>query len=185
MATEQLGLYPANLFDVSEADLTIGDERRWWAVYTRSRQEKVFSRQLAARQVPHYLPLIEHKYVTRGREHTAQVPLFPGYVFLYCSKQERYYGGAAGRISRIINVTDGGQLRAELVQIYRLIQSGAPLAVEQPLTPGNSVRVRSGPMEGLFGTVTEQRGETRLLISVTMLGLAASVEVEESLLERI
>ena len=36
-----------------------GMERRWWAVYTKARQEKAFARDLLRHEIPFYLPIVE------------------------------------------------------------------------------------------------------------------------------
>ena len=59
----------------------------WWAVYTKSRQEKTLSRHLVTNRIPHYLPLVHKTYISCGRN-TPRVPLFPGYVFMLGSEQE-------------------------------------------------------------------------------------------------
>jgi transcription antitermination factor NusG len=185
MATQQPSVYPDSLFEATETELNGAGERVWWVVYTKSRQEKVFSRQLAAKQVPHYLPLVRKTYVSCGRKFTAQVPLFPGYVFMLGSEQERVVSLTTNRVSRILEVADPSRLRGELEQINRLIHSGAPLTVEQRLAPGNQVRIRHGAMAGLEGTVLVRRGKTRLIVAVTLLQQGVSVEVDDFSLEPI
>ncbi len=185
MAIQQSSLYPDDLFEATDAALNGSGDRLWWVVYTKSRQEKAFSRQLVANQIPHYLPLVKKTYVSCGRKFNAQVPLFPGYVFMYGSEQERICSLTTNRVSRILAVADPGRLRADLEQVHRLICSGAPLTVEQRLAPGNQVRIRHGAMAGLEGTVLVRRGKTRLIVAVTMLQQGVSVEVDDFSLERI
>ncbi len=182
MVVQTASLYPDDLFE-TVADLT--SDRDWWVVYTKSRQEKVFSKHLAGNQIPHYLPLVKKTYISCGRKFSAQVPLFPGYVFMFGSEQERVCSLTSNRISRILPVHDPSRLRAELERLFRLISSGAPLTVEQRLAPGNRVRVRRGALAGIEGTVLVRRGKTRLIVAVTFLKQGASVEVDDFNLEPI
>ena len=69
--------------------------------------------------------------------------------------------------------------------IHRLIDSGAPLTVESRLARGDRVRIRSGPLAGLEGTVLSRRGIRRLTVSVDFLQQGASVAVEDYMLETI
>ncbi len=181
MVTRQGSIYPADLFSAAQAT----SERLWWAVYTRSRQEKVFARHLLANEIPHYLPLVKKTYLSCGRKFSAQVPLFPGYVFMFGSEQERLESLTSNRVSKVLLVPDPSRLRADLEQVFRLIDSGAPLTVEQRLAPGNRVRIRKGAMAGLEGTVLVRRGQTRLFVAVTFLQQGASVEVDDFNLEPI
>ncbi len=175
-------LYPPDLFETTAEQAL---DRVWWAVYTKSRQEKVFSRHLLANQIPHYLPLVQRTYVNCGRKFSTRVPLFSGYVFMFGSDQERVCSLMSNRVSRILPVHDPMRLRAELEQLFRLITSGAPLTVEQRLAPGARVRVRYGALAGMEGTVLVRRGKTRLIVSVTFLQQGASVEVDDFNLEPI
>ena len=121
MVIDQAGIYPTDLFE-STVELTA--DRVWWAVYTKSRQEKVFSQHLAGHDIPHYLPLVPKTYVSHGRQFSAIVPLFSSYVFMLGSEQERVCGLTSNRVSRILEVPDPDCLRAELEGIFRLIASG-------------------------------------------------------------
>ena len=76
----ETSLHPANLLtELSGED----SARRWWAVYTKARQEKAFVRQLHSFDVPFYLPLVGKDNLIRGRRVRSFIPLFGGYVFLY------------------------------------------------------------------------------------------------------
>ena len=119
-ACETVALYPENLL---EGDDQPDGDRRWWAVYTKSRQEKVFCRQLLGLQIPHYLPLVKKINYTRGRKSSSEVPLFSGYVFMHGSELERHTSLTTNRISQILPVADGAKLRFDLCQISRLIAS--------------------------------------------------------------
>jgi transcription antitermination factor NusG len=182
MVSQEASLYPVDLFEAAVEDNL---DRLWWVVYTKSRQEKVFSRHLLANEIPHYLPLVRKTYVSCGRKFSSQVPLFPGYVFMFGSEQERVCSLTANRVSKILPVHEPDRLRADLQQVSRLISSGAPLTVEQRLAPGNRVRIRAGAMAGLEGTVLLRRGKTRLFVAVTFLQQGASVEVDDFNLEPI
>jgi transcription antitermination factor NusG len=179
---EETSLFPETLLD----DMTCQpSERHWWVLYTRARQEKAVSRDLLGFQIPFYLPLVKKTWVSRGRQVSSHIPLFPGYVFLYGSDQERIRGLTTNRISRVLTIDDPACLLHDLRQLRQLIASRAPLTVESRLVPGNHVRVRHGPLAGLEGTVLTRRGETRLLVRVDFIQQGASVEVDDFLLEPI
>jgi transcriptional antiterminator RfaH len=58
-------------------------ERKWYLLRTRTRQEKVVARELANRHVLHFLPLVKATRYYAGRKALVDLPLFPGYVFLW------------------------------------------------------------------------------------------------------
>jgi transcriptional antiterminator RfaH len=158
-------------------------ERRWWAVYTKARQEKAFARQLVQLNVPFYLPLVPKENLIRGRRVKSHIPLFGGYVFLYGTEEERVKGLTTNRVSTVLPVDDQLRLRDDLQQIARLIELDAPLTIEKQLQSGDRVRIKKGPMEGLEGSILKRRGQSRLLVAVHMLQQGVSVEIDDFLLE--
>jgi transcriptional antiterminator RfaH len=159
------------------------EDRCWWVLYTKARQEKATARQLLTFRIPFYLPLVHKTFVSRGRKMCSYIPLFSGYVFMFGTEEERVRSLTTNRISRIISVEDAEQLVHDLRQLQQLIASDAPLTVESRLVPGNRVRVRRGPFAGVEGTVLTRRGKTRLLVAVDFLQQGASVEIDDFLLE--
>lgn len=173
-------VHPSNLLTELAPTST---ERRWWAVYTKARQEKAFARHLLTMDIPFYLPLIAKDNLIRGRRIQSFIPLFSGYVFVFGDEAERTKSLTTNRVSTILPVEDQLQLTQDLVQVSTLIESEAPLTVESRLAPGDPVRIKSGPMAGLEGSVITRRGKTRLLVAVNMLQQGVSVEIDDFLLE--
>jgi len=183
---EETSLYPALLLEGSEQDDGWdSSDRRWWVLYTKSRQEKAVGRALLGREISFFLPLVKKTLVYRGKTVCSLVPLFAGYVFLWGSEYDRIEALSTNRISRVLAVHDPERLRDDLRQIHWLIESGAPLTVEQRLSKGRRVRVRGGLLAGLEGTVLARHRHTRLLVSVDFLQQGASVEIPDYLLEPI
>jgi transcription antitermination factor NusG len=158
-------------------------DRRWWAVYTQTRQEKALARQLLAYRIPYYLPLIPRNQLSRGRAVKSYIPLFPGYVFVYGCDDERVRAMTTNRVVTVLPVADQRQFYHDLAQIGRLIDSNAPLSVESRLSPGQKVRVKRGVLSGLEGVVTHRRGGSRLLVAVEMLRQGVSISIEDFVLE--
>ncbi len=179
---EQGSLFPETLLDGILDDC---ESRQWWVLYTKPRHEKAVARQLLGYEIPFYLPLVEKNAVRRGRRVRTFVPLFSGYVFLYGSEEERVLSLTTNHISRVLTVPDPDGLRADLRQVRQLIAAKEPLTVESRLAPGDRVRVRCGPMEGIEGAVLSRRGRLRLLVAINFLQQGASVEIDDFMLEPI
>jgi transcriptional antiterminator RfaH len=174
--------YPHNLLDEMPAD---SNDRRWWAVYTMSRQEKSLARQLHGMTVPYYLPLVSKVSRVSGRKVKSHLPVFGGYLFLYGSEEERVQALTTNRISRILPVPDTERMTSDLRNVRNLITAGAPLTVESRLQPGQRVRVKSGSLMGLEGLILSRRGESRLLIAVHYLQQGVSVQIDDYMVEPI
>jgi transcriptional antiterminator RfaH len=173
-------IFPEDLLELSPCDAS---GRRWWVLYTKPRNEKAVARQLHAMGVPFYLPLVLKRGLCRRRPITSLVPLFPNYLFLFGTNDERVRSLSTNRIVRNFPAVDESQLNFDLRQVRRLIASHAPLTVESRLDCGRRVRVRHGSLAGLEGTVISRQGHTRLVISVKFLGQGASVVIEDCMVE--
>jgi len=179
---EEMSLFPETLLDEAPCGVVA---RRWFALYTKARQEKSLARELLKYQVPFYLPLVKKTSVSGGRTRTSMLPLLGGYVFLCGTEEERIKSLTTNRVSRVLPVEDSEQLVFDLRQLRQLIAANVPLTVESRLAPGQRVRVRHGAFAELEGTILKRRGETRLLVSVNFLQQGASVEIDDFLLERL
>jgi len=178
--------FPENLLDDPTGVLPWGgasSEREWWVIYTKSRQEKSLARDLLGSRIPFYLPQVPRDHLIRGRRVRAHVPVFPGYVFLFGSPEERVGALRTNRISRILSVPAQEELVWGLRQLAELIAIGAPLTLEESLSPGRMVRIRKGPLAGFEGTIVQRRGSNRLLIAVNFLQQGVSVEINDFMVE--
>lgn len=179
-------LFPEDLLSESpEASVQSATDRRWWAVYTKSRQEKAFARQLIGLEVAFYLPLIPKDNIIRGRRVRSHVPLFAGYVFLFGNDGDRITALTTNRVSRVLPVHDEPRLRQDLAHVKALIERDAPLALERCLVPGDLVRIRTGLLRGLEGVVIRRHGKQRLLVAVNYLQQGVSVEIDDCALDRL
>jgi transcriptional antiterminator RfaH len=171
-------LYP---LDLLESEVASGS---WWAIYTRSRQEKQLMRKLRDLQIGFYSPMVARRYRSpAGRVRVSHMPLFPNYVFLCGDNDARYQAVSTGTVSRCIEVDDTQQLITDLAQIRDLIQIGEPLTPESRMESGDRVRVKSGQFAGFEGTVVRRQKETRLVVYVRFMSQGASVVLEDCQLE--
>jgi transcriptional antiterminator RfaH len=173
----ETSVFPETLLDDPRPDCL--DGRCWWAFHTKPRQEKSLARDLCDRQLSFYLPLIARPKILRGRTFRPQLPLFPGYLFLLGSDQERIAALATGRVVRSLTVVDQDRLWHDLSQLRRLIATGGAITPEQRLLPGMTVEILSGAMVGMRGKVLRLATGRRFFISVDFMKQGASVLLDE------
>jgi transcriptional antiterminator RfaH len=178
----EIQCYPSNLLESEDA---ASQERLWWVVRTRTRQEKSLARDLVDREIPFYLPQIHKTSVVRGRRRTSFLPLFSGYLFMFGDEQERYRSMTTNRVAQVLPVVEQRELREDLLQISRLIQAKAPLTMESRLKPGDRVRVKNGPFAGVEGTVVSRGRRSRIIVAVRLIQQGVSLEVDDFQLESI
>ena len=143
------------------------DSPPWHAVYTLPRHEKAVAEHLALRQVETYLPLYLSARRWAGRRALVQLPLFPGYVFVRISAGERIRVMEHPSVLRL--VTFGGKPAPLADGEIERLRAALEMGKAEPfpfLVPGRRVRVKSGPLAGVEGTVLRRKGRMRLVVSV-------------------
>jgi transcriptional antiterminator RfaH len=170
-------VFPDHLFD--EPREASFEDRCWWVMHTRPRQEKSLARQMGDAQVPFYLPLVRRRLLIRGRKLISHVPLFPGYFFLLGSREERVQALSTHRVVNSLVVHDQERLWRDLRQVWGLIATGAPITPEDRLAPGVPVEIRSGPLAGLHGTILRTASGRRFVVQVDFIQRGASVMLDD------
>lgn len=177
-------LYPADLWEVRE---TLDDEsRRWWCLHTLPRQEKAVARHLCSQRVAYYLPQIVNESRTpQGRKIRSIAPLFTSYVFLLGNEMDRFFAIKSNRLVRVLTVDDQARLATDLRQIHQLLSSGLTVVPEPVMPVGSRVRITSGPLQGIIGTVIRRGKQDRFSATVEFLGCGATVDLEDWQVERV
>ncbi len=173
--------YPDGLLDSAPAP----DGGCWWVFYTRPRMEKALARRLRQREVSYFLPLYHRRWKHAGRVFNSYLPLFPGYMFLHGDHNARLTALQTNLVLRALPVPDHDRLRADLLQTYRVLTAGAPVAPEDRLQPGARVMITHGPFAGLEGTVVRRDRELRFVVEVSLLQRGVSLSVESWMFEQL
>lgn len=154
-----------------------------FVVNTRSNQERQVLRACRYLGIRHYLPL---RTVEESGTEEDRVPLFPGYMFACADDGGREALHSMGSVIRMILVPRPASLLQELRQVEAALCTWRGIASGPALTEGQRVRVSRGPLEGIEGLVAYRRfrrRRERLVLNVTMLGRAATLEIDVHLLK--
>jgi transcriptional antiterminator RfaH len=169
-------VYPGDLLAGSGPDPAAGTG--WRVLHVKPRQEKSLARDLLAREIGFYLPLARRDRPTRGRTTAAELPLFPGYVFLYADTDGYAAALGTGRVVRGLAVVDQTRLWDDLRRLHRVLDAGLPVAPTDRLGPGRTVEIATGPLAGCRGTVVRAAGGDRFVVEVTVLNRGAAVSCD-------
>jgi hypothetical protein len=159
---------------------------QWWVAHTKARFEKAFAADLANKNIPYFLPMVEKITFSGGRKRRGMMPLFAGYVFFAGSEQQRYEALLTDRLCQVIPARDQRQLIDELSALHRVIAGGLAIDLYPFAVVGQRVRVTDGPLMGVEGTIIHrEHAAPRLVLSISMLGQGASMEIDVAALEPI
>jgi len=170
-------------------NVTVGTEdvsaenRHWYVIHTKSRQERRALENLQQQSFEVYLPLIHSEKIQRGKLVTIEEPLFKRYLFV-CFDPERSPWHV---IRNTFGVADlvrmGGQLaRVPTGIIERLMQfETTPQAL---FNSGETLRVTDGPFQNLEVVFEMQDGDSRAVVLIELLNKTQRIAVNLNSLTR-
>jgi transcription antitermination factor NusG len=166
-------------FDISLTG-ELSNKEDWYAVYTKSRHEKVAETNLKNRGVTTFLPLREVVSRWKDRNKTINVPLFPSYVFVKIGFMDIHKVIYTKGVLKVVGCNDVPvPVPTEQVEAIRmLIQSKLKYDPYPYLNKGKEVLIKSGPLQGIVGKIMEKRSRHRFLLSIDLIKKSVSVEID-------
>jgi transcriptional antiterminator NusG len=152
----------------------------WYAIWTRSRHEKLVRDQLQQKHVEVFLPTITKWSRWKDRKKQIDWPLFPGYCFSRFDVEARLPVLKCEGVVSIVGIE--GQPSPippiEIDSIRQLIDSELAFDPCPLIKEGMMVEVKAGPLKGVVGRLVRKGSHARLVLSVDLIGQAVSVEVD-------
>jgi transcription antitermination factor NusG len=165
----------------------INDSGAWYVLYTRHQHEKSVAQNLRSKGFEILLPLYSTARQWKDRTKLISSPLFPCYVFLKGGLERRLAVMTTPGVHAMVSTA--GQPtpipHSEIEAIRRIVEEGFRVEPHPFLKCGEWVRVKCGPLIGIEGILVRKKNVYRLVLSVEILGKAASVEVDAFLVERL
>ena len=106
-----------------------------------------------------------------------ELPLFPGYVFVRLSPDERRSALATRLVVRILDVPRPREMIHQLRQIGRASRLAPAFKTVNPFHSGELVRVASGPFRGLEGRVRRNGPAATIVLNLEVLGRAVETAI--------
>jgi transcription antitermination factor NusG len=152
----------------------------WFAIWTRSRHEKVVEEQLSHRDVEAFLPTIPRWSRWKDRKKKIDWPLFPGYVFARFVPENTL---PILKCSGVVSIVSFEGRPApipefEIAGIRRLVESEIQFDPCPFVKEGMLVEVVHGPLKGVIGRLVRKGSHARLVLSVDLIGRAVMVTVD-------
>jgi transcriptional antiterminator NusG len=156
------------------------EQRRWFAVFTRSHHEKRVAQYYAERSIEHLLPISRVlRQWSHYRKVTVEMPLFPNYIFVHISHRERVRAievpGALSLVSQNSAPAPLPDGEIESLRESLRVQSFAP---HPYLVAGAKVRINKGPLEGKVGIVLRHGNSNRVVLTLSLIMRSFAVEID-------
>jgi transcription antitermination factor NusG len=170
-------------------ELSADNKFSWYAVSTKSRQEKVIASMLEYLDVTNFLPLIKEERRWSDRNQMVAMPLFQGYVFVRIAPT----GELLLRVLKVPGVVDFVRSRTgplaipdgEIEDVRAVLTHGVGCSPYPFLQAGDRVRVVRGALAGVEGTFVWSGSQSKLVISVEMIQRSVAVSVAKSDVEAV
>jgi len=163
------------------------DQRRWFAVRTRSRHEKSVTADLLEKDVHAYVPLSRTERQWSDRRKLVESPLFPGYVFVKIAPdaESRVPVLQTNGVVAFLGVRGIGIPipEAEIAAIQALLREGVPVSAHPFVQIGQRVRIRGGSLDGLEGLLTGVEGKRNLVLSIELIERSVAIRISGYQLE--
>jgi transcription antitermination factor NusG len=152
----------------------------WYGIHTRSNGEKIAATVLNDRGYEPFLPVYRTRRRWSDRTVTAEVPLFPGYIFCRFDHRQRLPIITTPGVVSILGFGDhpAALLDEEIDAIRAIVDSGIGAEPVPFLREGQRIRVTHGPLKSLEGTLVRKKSSWQLVISVELLQRSVSVEID-------
>lgn len=150
VATQSVNIVAAPGPDLPGA---MDEQRRWFAVFTRSHHEKRVARYYAERDIEHVLPISRVlRQWSHYRKVIVEMPLFPNYIFVHISHRERVRAvEVPGALSLVGQSSVPAALPDSEVESLRESLKLENFEPHPYVVVGTKVRINKGPLVGRVG----------------------------------
>jgi transcription antitermination factor NusG len=160
-------------------------DRRWHAVFTLPQNEKSVLKHLEIREIESFLPTYETIRLWKNRQRkTIALLLFPNYLFVRIGSHERTKVLQSPGVLAIVG-KNREQSRIPYAEIEFLRSDLCRHSIEpfHELVIGKRVRIRSGVMSGVEGTLVRKGESMRFVLTLDLINQHAAIQVDADSLE--
>jgi transcription termination/antitermination protein NusG len=157
------------------------DIRRWYALRTRSRAEKMVRDQVMQRGIESFLPLMMRVSQWKDRRKRIEWPLFSGYCFARFTGDQRLVILQSPGVVEIIGSALGCPESIpdrEIAALQQVASSHYAYDAHPHLAEGMVVEVIRGPLIGLHGKLLNKTTGCRLVVAINLIGQGAAVHID-------
>jgi transcription antitermination factor NusG len=160
--------------------MNTGDiEPRWYVACTLARHEKAVADRLKSKDIETYLPVYWAVRSWGQRRVRLELPLFPGYVFVRTEITRKTRVLEHPGVVRIVGLNGKATpLADEDIEKLRASLNACKATPYPYLSAGRRVRIKSGPLLGVEGTIIRRKGAVRLVVQIDIIQRAVLLELD-------
>ncbi|MFY9210027.1 MAG: transcriptional activator RfaH [Aestuariivita sp.] len=159
----------------------LDQDATWFLAQLKPNSVAIADRNLTRQGFATFVPLEDYTRKHNGKFLTVSRPLFPGYIFVAVDVAQGHWRAVNSTqgITRLISFGDQpavvpSDLMAELMARHNRAETDAP---EKVFSPGDAVRVTSGPFFDLVAEIERISADRRIWLLMDMMGGKTKVSV--------
>lgn len=167
----------------------IAEEKKWYALYVASRQEKKVQEGLLSKGIEAYTPIVKTMRQWSDRKKMVELPLIKGYVFV---KHEATEKEKVFTVNGIVNYIRFERKPAvvrdnEIQALKEIISYGYETSVGNygNLITGMNVKVTQGNFKGLSGTIIRKDKNEFFVIALETIQQHIIIKLPMAVLEKV
>lgn len=164
----------------------LGEDLKWYAVYTAPRAEKLVKNRLEEKKIETYLPLITVRKQWSDRKKWVEVPLFNSYLFVKTDLGNYFQIlNTSGLIKFICFENKPAPIPTEQIHLVRmLLSSYSDIEVQESIPePGQKIEVIAGPLLGMKGELISHKGKKLVAVQIEQLGYSVLINMPAAIVK--
>ncbi|MBQ5689220.1 MAG: UpxY family transcription antiterminator [Bacteroidales bacterium] len=166
----------------------VKDNKKWFAIYVKSRSEKKVLKLLEDIGVESFLPLITRVKQWSDRKKKVEEPLFRSYLFVNIPLNDYYTVLNVNGVVKFITFEKKPVPVPEnqIIAIKEYLNDTELHSINyEDFKEGELVRVKTGQMKDLVGRFVKINGKHRVIIDIEAVGQSLAVNVARSNVEAV
>jgi transcription antitermination factor NusG len=164
----------------------------WYALNVRYQHEARVNEHLRRKGLRTFLPYFSRRSKRLDRKKILQLPIFPCYLFVCCQMSKGNYIDIVSTNGVIKLLGNGFNNLStipyeEISSISKLVEHQEQLLLHtlDYIHEGDNVKIATGPLAGVVGTLVEKKAKkSRLSVSIRLINGSLLVEVDSDIIEK-
>lgn len=170
-----------------ENHLHVSDPK-WFAVYTRSKSEKVVKRLLTNKNIECYLPLqkVTRRYTRKIKSY--EIPLISCYIFVKIIKAQYVPVLETENVVKFIRLSKNllAIPEKEIDLLKLVVGEGENVEAQMgAFNEGDEVEVVGGKLTGIRGKLIEKQGKKQMVVELNTVGYSLKMNIDINLLRKV
>ena len=166
----------------------VKDNRKWFAIYVKSRSEKKVLKLLEDIGIESFLPLITRVKQWSDRKKKVEEPLFRSYLFVNIPLSDYYTVLNVNGVVKFITFEKKPVPvpNNQIIAIKEYLNDTELHSIDyEDFKEGELVRIKSGQMKDLIGRFIKINGKHRVIIDIEAVGQSIPINIARSNVEAV